>query len=522
MNSSPEHPIVVIRVDASLQIGTGHISRCLALAIGLRDLGCAVHFIARLHDGHMCEEIEAGGFEVCRLLPPLKGGAPSAPGRNTGRLLGVTLEQDAADTVAAVRRLARKPTWLIVDHYGIDADWEKLLRPWVEKIFIIDDLFDRYHQCDALLNQSTIDAKSRYKQLVAPDCQLLLGPRFALMKPGFKIKLETFQRRIGELKRILVFLGGVDQGNVTSKVLEAIKRARFVDVFVDVVIGMANPHRAAIAQAVRELDNATLHIQIPSLVNLIALADLAIGAGGVATWERCLMGLPSIVLGVADNQMEVGAELGAAGCHLFMGKVEDVTIESLLSALNTLSNTYLRQSFATKSAELVDGGGVGRVTAFLCSFKAVQIRPAVFADGHQVYAWRNAESTRRYSVDPTELILEEHLEWFRNSLKNSRRCLLVGEDSKGAFGILRYDFDEALSLAEVSIYLAPDKIGQGLGGPLLNAGEAWLRSHYSNLKTILATVMPQNGASRGMFARAGYEQVKIGFQKHLSPNAPPS
>lgn len=306
---------IYIRTDASVAIGSGHVMRCLTLAKALLVRSVEVSFVCRELNGNICDLIENQGFHVCRL-----------PG---------TGEFDAMqDAELTSRALCGKPTWLIVDHYSINTEWEQHLRPFVEKIMTIDDMADRSHDCDMLLDQNMFyNMHQRYDGLTPPDCRLYLGPQYALLRDEFIAARRTLRPRDGIIRRLMVFFGGSDPTNETEKTLQALNKQIFRDIAIDAVVGTANPKREKIQYMCATMQNVSFHCQITNMAELMTNADLAIGAGGTATWERCFLGLPSLVIVVADNQAEPSQASHNAGLVRLIGKSAEVTEEVLSAAI---------------------------------------------------------------------------------------------------------------------------------------------------------------------------------------------
>lgn len=296
---------IVFRTDASLDIGTVHVMRCLSLAQALARDNVEVLFICRVHDGHLCDLIEGQGFVVCRLPAPTDYFTPE-PSPSHAAWLGATWQDDADQTCPVIKSLSIMPAWLVVDHYALDSRWENLLRPLVEHIFVIDDLADRAHDCDLLLDQNFFaDLRARYTGKVPEDCHLLLGPEYALLQPMYaELQDHIFPRR-GPIQRILIFFGGVDHDNLTGRALAAFLSLKRHDIDVNVVIPRNSPYVSEIRDLVAGCTNVHLHGNLPTLAPLIASAELAIGAAGITTWERLCLGLPALVVTLAENQREV-------------------------------------------------------------------------------------------------------------------------------------------------------------------------------------------------------------------------
>lgn len=340
---------VAIRADASVEVGTGHVMRCLALADALRERGAEIVFVCRDLAGNLCDLIAARGFPVCRLS------------RTDGH--DPDWRQDAEQSGASLLKLWPKTDWLIVDHYRLDGRWETLVRSFSERVMAIDDLADRPHDCDLLLDQNYCHGMdSRYSGLALSHCRLLLGPRYALLRAEFSRARASLKRRDGTLKRILVFFGGSDPTNETAKALAGIRQFSQPEVAVDVVAGSSNPQREEIRRLCDTLPNATYHCQVDNMAEMMSSADLAIGGGGTATWERLALGLPAIVIAVAPNQEEISRQVGTLGALHYLGRAREVSANDIGQALERMigdRNELLRMS--NSGQDLVDGLGAKRV-----------------------------------------------------------------------------------------------------------------------------------------------------------------
>ena len=354
---------VVIRVDASVEMGMGHLIRCLSLADALKDDGTEVHFLVRSHAAALTGLIEANGH-AARLLtdPPVR----SAGVRESGHAswLPTTWQQDAEQTLEAIGAIGAVE-WLIVDHYALDAGWERLLRQRVPRLLAIDDIADRPHECDILLDQNfVLDLETRYCGRVPAACRTLLGPRYALLRPEFAKLRSSLVARSGEVQRILVCYGGSDPSNETARTLEAIKGLSHGLPALDVVIGLSNPHALSVSKLCRELPRAELHRGTDNMAELMRRADLAIGAGGVMCWERCCLGLPTIAVDIAPNQIGALTGLASIGAIVHLGSAAAVTREELAAAVKSLLVDSARNRRMGEAAlALVDGQGSQRVRA---------------------------------------------------------------------------------------------------------------------------------------------------------------
>lgn len=330
--------IIWIRTDASHIIGTGHVMRMLTLAGQLRKKGANVSFICREHPGHLIDWIEAKGFPVYRLSYTVD--ADRKKDENAVRdWLGTSLKEE----IKQVKELMESHLkgeyidWLIVDHYALDQEWEQTFRPYVKRILVVDDLANRPHDCDLLLDPNDYEnAEQRYATLVPPHAVKLLGPTYALLREEFRTVRKKDRSKTRKIERILVFFGGSDPTNETEKVLLALQDITLPNLMLDVVVGRSNPHKDHIQKICQTLKNANYSCQIENMAERMAEADLFIGAGGSTTWERCYLGLPSVVIAVAENQVEATERLAKVGALIYLGWHEQVKKEDIRRAVNEL------------------------------------------------------------------------------------------------------------------------------------------------------------------------------------------
>lgn len=496
---------VAIRADASPAIGSGHVARCLALADALAARGAEVRFVSRPLPPHLAESIRTHGHGLAALDLELPAGNEAPQQAWPAAVQGA----DAAATRAALDGFA--PDWLVADHYGLDAAWEAQMRASAARILAIDDL-GRRHACDLLLDANYHpEPAARYAD--THGARLLLGPSHALLRPEFARARAQLRPRGGPVRRLLVFLGGMDAGNATGQVLQAITLLRAPAPALDVVIGASHPARAEIEAFCRARPGSRCHVQTQDMAGLLAGCDAAVGAGGGATWERCCLGVPTLALVLAPNQAPGVASLAAAGVVLAPdgGLPPPPLLAVHIEAL--LHNTGLRQALAAASLALVDGRGAERVTATMLGAR-IRVRPATGADSERLHAWRNAPAVRAVSRQQEEIPLDAHRRWLAAALAAPDRVLLVGEDALGPVGLVRFDLRD--HAAEVSIHLAPQRHGQGLGPGLLAAAESWLAAHRPEITQVDAEVLAGNAASARLFAQAGYRAASQRFSKRTA------
>jgi UDP-2,4-diacetamido-2,4,6-trideoxy-beta-L-altropyranose hydrolase len=357
---------VAFRVDASPIIGTGHLYRCLTLAQTLVANGHSALFVMRHIPQSLGQIITDAGFDLIR-LPAMRSETVRANWCAHAGWLEASWQDDAASTKEVLDDRACE--WLVVDHYALDTQWQAAVRDSVGSIMVIDDLADRNHSCDLLLDHNYVDDFSaRYDKLVPDSCERRLGPGYALLRPEFLRTRMSVHPRNGALSRILVFVGGVDNANKTSVALRGIESLDSRTLTVDVVVGSANPHRHEIEMLSRRVRGCRLFGRVESLAPLMGVADLAIGAAGTTTWERCCLGLPSLTMSIADNQIPIaeGSQLGGFAVNL--GKGESVTAEVIARGIeHLLNNPTIVQQMSLAGMRLVDGRGADRVAQSLVS-----------------------------------------------------------------------------------------------------------------------------------------------------------
>lgn len=349
---------IAFRTDASDQIGTGHFMRCLTLADGLKQRGAQIRFVSRHLPEYLRSMLVAKGHEFA-LLDCVQNDVPLDELAHA-HWLEVSQAQDAADSIRALSDSTWD--WLVVDHYALDMRWENALRGTANKIMVIDDIADRQHDCDVLLDQNFYaDMQTRYPSKVPFHCALLMGPRYALLRNEFRQLHEQVKPRNGPVKRIMVFFGGVDADNYTGRAIEALSEIAISGLHVDVVIGAPHPFREQIKAACVQ-HGFICHLQTDKMAELMAAADLAIGAGGSASWERCCLGLPALLVALADNQINIAKALDLFGACIYIGTLKTASAPIMRSTIVSLLKTQDQIKVLSKKAfSLADGLGVNRV-----------------------------------------------------------------------------------------------------------------------------------------------------------------
>lgn len=495
-------PLIGFRADASVQIGTGHVMRCLALAAQLQRKGVEVVFLSRDLPASLQSSLEK---QKVKLLPLPASKEARHGGFAHSHWLATSQAEDARLTLAALKENGLKPDGLVVDHYGIGREWESLVRSEIDRILVIDDLADRAHDCDWLLDQTFNPlAASEYAPLVPPGCHLLLGPRFALLRPEFaELRKQAKPKPADGRQRMIVFFGGGDPTGETLKALRAVETLGRKNLTTTVIASPTNPHQAEIKKRAGQIPGVTFESQVPDMASLMNEADIFLGAGGVTTWERCCLGVPTLTVAIAQNQVKGARLLAEAGGAIFLGEKDAVNAEKISAAVaSLLDQPQVRESLSVTGRKLVDGQGAERVANALLE-APIELRRATALDCKPIFEWRNHPDTRKYFFDPAPLVFANHEKWFAATLgKPDERPLLVGHADGQPVGVLRYDRQGTEFV--VSVYLVPQMQGKGLGPRLLMAGNKWLSHHMPGATRVVAEVLPENTASVKAFLRAGF------------------
>lgn len=355
---------IAFRTDASIQIGTGHVMRCLTLADLLRMHGATCYFICRSHNGHLADFIRQRGHEVI-LLPLLDTNFQAPPDPMHAAWLGTDWSTDADQTRSALMDLSVDR--LVVDHYALDSRWEQALRPISQFMMVIDDLADRPHDCDLLLDQNLGRTKQDYLRLLKADTHILVGPHYALLRPEFaQLRPYSLHRRMHpQFKHLLITMGGVDKDNVTGQILHALNNCPLPAYLrITVVMGQHAPWLAQVkSQAAQMPAQTDVLVGANNMGQLMSDSDLAIGAAGSTSWERCCLGLPTILVVMAANQKEIAAALEQNKAAV-VAETRNL-LELLPLLLEQTSNASAMKAMTTCATNITDGNGATRVARFL-------------------------------------------------------------------------------------------------------------------------------------------------------------
>lgn len=477
MNESSR--FVVIRADSGSRIGSGHVVRCLTLARELRTRSCEVKFACRPHAGHLIDRIVADGFAVDRL-----------PG----------VDADALETTRAFG--GRTPDWVICDHYELDEGWEEFVSAHTKKMLVIEDLPERKHVSNALLDQNWYGEATagRYAERVSKDCICLLGPRFALLAAEYSAVRNAHALRDGFLRRVLVFFGGSDATDETSKAVLALARPEFHHIAVDIVLGGNHPNREAVKALAATLRFATVYENLPTLAGLMSRADLAIGAGGSTSWERMCLDLPSIVTTIAKNQEPFTHVLADEKRTVWLGDTARTTVESYAQALKQWPPA------STDAAPLVDGYGAKRVAECLSpsTGSMIALRVARPSDAVLFFDWRNDSLARKMSFNSDPIDWRTHRQWFERRLNEGSSRLFVAEVQGLPIGQVRLDYESD----SITLSYALDPLVRGKGWSRQLILMALSNPAIERDRRVVAHVRVDNEASSKIFRSLGWKESR--------------
>lgn len=352
-----------VRVDSGTKIGIGHVMRCFALVENLKKRFDNILFISNQIPGNLSSFIKNRGYKVYHI----QGYTHIEEKKLNPKNIKKRIESDAKQCIKIIENYPNAENWVLVDHYGIDHKWENKIYEHVKKIIVIDDLANRKHNCDVLIDQNFYkNMKNRYKKLLPPNCTQLIGPKYILLRQEFKIARNKVKIR-EKLKRILVSFGGSDITNETYKSLLALKSLN-LKCKIDVVVGSANPNINSIKEICDCMGSTNLYHNTNKIAKLMVSADLSIGGGGSMTWERCCLGLPAIVSILSKNQHQLIKNVSKVGCVINLGQSNNLSSEDYLNALLKIDSKLLK-NMSKKCFALVDTNGIKRVTTKIFQIK---------------------------------------------------------------------------------------------------------------------------------------------------------
>ena len=489
---------VVFRVDASVQIGIGHVMRCLTLAKSLKRHKVTVKFICRKHHGNLIDEIKLQGFEVFELK--FLDTCDIDRSSNYSHWLGVTQQQDSNECVDFFQ--FKEIDWMVIDHYSIDEVWQKELKPYYKNLMVIDDLANRKHLCDILLDQTFGRNKNEYTKLVPKFCKLLLGSYYSLLRPEFENwrGFSLNRRKNFKFNNILVSMGGIDSDNITEKILDSIACCDLPDnIGITVVMGKMSPNIESVKRKSYALRyKVKIKIGVDNMAEIMSKSDIAIGASGSTTWGRCCLGLPTIQISIAENQEHIVKNLNDVKVVKI---IKDVS--QLKDSIPAVIKSSVKMSLASSS--IVNGEGVNKVVNFIF-FKdkyadLFSIRPARENDSDFVYRTQTKE-TRKYYLNPEVPTIGKHTKWFLYIMSSLTSQLFIITFGHQNAGVLRVDNIKHNEIS-VSIAILSNYRGKGIARIALLDLEKLIPG-----RVLKATIHKDNLFSNNLFLKLGYKIIK--------------
>lgn len=495
-----------IRVDASLTIGTGHVMRCLALAMHLENLQHEVIFFIRSQPGSLEEFINSKGFQTILMKSPNLFQKPKYSS-DYKTWLQVSETEDANDIIQKLCSHKETFDWLIIDHYGINSTWEKRIKEKIPSLnmLAIDDL-NRTHSVDLLLDTTLHRSPESYRSSdIKQSC--LTGSEYALLRPEFyqqREKVFSVPRTPKKL-RLLISMGGVDLLNITEKVVNILLRCqstilKFIKV--EIVLSRRNTKFNAIEELSKQHDILSLHEFVEDMASMMAKCDIAVGAPGTTSWERACLGLPAVLIPIADNQQ------GNAEALLKAGAIKLVQHSKLDTHLvSAIEEIFINlEHYQEVNLNISDGLGVNKVYQYLSPLNCkdgspITLRSARDDDIKTVYKWQNLEETRRFARNPNIPSWPEHKQWMQEKIKSYSCYFNIIQYNKKEIGVIRLD-RYSQECYEVSIFIDPKYFGLGIATIALKL----LLSQHKSID-ILATVLVENAVSHKLFQSVGFKQI---------------
>jgi UDP-2,4-diacetamido-2,4,6-trideoxy-beta-L-altropyranose hydrolase len=476
--------ILLVRADATVTSGTGHVMRCLALAQAWRDEGGDALFLMADAMPAMEERLRNEGFKVAE----------------------AAIRVGSAADAQATAQLAHQhgASWVVVDGYEFGAEYQASLKSHGLKVLFIDDNGHVGHySADLVLNQNA-HAREAFYPSRDTSTRLLLGPRFAMLRREF-VSWRGWSREIPPVaRRVLVTMGGSDPDNVTESVVQAILAEP--SLHATVVAGGSNPHLSRLRQLVA---GAQQHVQllenVSNMPELIAEADIAISGAGTTSLEICFLGLPALLIVLADNQRPVAEELNRRGAAINLGEGAEVRPSALSSCLTRLvSSQSARKAMSERGRELVDGHGAERVVRRLRT-SALQIRRASTADGTRLWELANDPTVRASAFSTASIPWEDHVAWFESKMQTATCHILIGEVEGAIAGQVRVD-ERPDGEGEFDVSVAREFRGAGVGSRLIDLAVEEIFASTA-MSRINAYILPQNAGSQRAFENAGFRRT---------------
>ena len=482
---------VLFRVDSSINLGGGHLSRCLEIAKLLKQRKIESFFLSKDLAGNLNEWIK---FEKFKLLIIKEN--------------YISIEEEIKDIEKLLKPFSPFK-YLIIDNYSIDEVWENEIKKLIPKIVVIDDLANRNHKCDFLIDQNYIsNHEDRYKNLVPKETIQLLSSKYAIIKDKIRKNKSLCTPNFKIPSKLFICFGAIDTRGYTLATLRALTKISHKFELISIFTSIKNTSLKDITYQSSLITNCKIYTDNNLLPDLLSSSDIAIGAGGTMSWERAFLGIPSLVFGIADNQTKVLEALIKNGIVIGESSSkfpDDEKIKNWLEVI--ISNPKLLEGLSERSRKIIDGYGCDRICEELFP-EEIKFRYAIDKDSKNIFEWRNLPKIRKISKKKDKIDFYDHQKWFKNCLHNPNSILLIAESGQSAIGVIRFDLED--KEAEISIYKIPSN-KKILG--LVNKSTSWFFENYPEIETITANIIPNNVKSCEAFFSAGYKQLNFKFIK---------
>lgn len=515
---------VLIRTDASRVIGNMHVERCRTLARELKRRGANVTFLCRRQSGDLIDRLESE-FAVLSLPEIQLLDCEGLVGHDLYRAwLGCSQAEDASECLRALDSAGiTQASWLVVDHYGLDASWEAQVQQGIAgdaeftntRLIAIDDLANRQHQADLLIDQNFCGraAEYRYQGLVNEHCRQLLGPHYALVEKEFA-QLRPLVPPRTDLQRVLVYFGEQDARSITRLTLEALMHPALAHLAVDVVLEGRSIDERRVEEIVARRPHTFIHRTVAGVAGLIARADLAIGDIGSACWEKVILRLPTLVVTVRKDQEPAAQALEQQGSVLWLGDCETLTTQKLSSALMAQM-----LSFSTawgQPPELTDGWGASRIASAMLGIQGtINLQRASATDKALLLRWEYGASDQVSSFSENPISPYEDQNWDHPGVIDSNQLFLIATAADGCpIGHIRFDRQSVHgpdNSSEALITVSLDRCirGEGLAADVLCLGIQALEQYWRVGMKSMPGELTKDQASNACFIRKGFAEESI-------------
>lgn len=501
---------IAIRVDSSESIGTGHVYRCSGLAKSLTNHGHECIFYCKSHPGNISGLLISAGYQVKFLsLEENDENISDKNGVAHQAWLGGSQEHDVRMFLDAIGN-ETKPNLVIVDHYALSDKWERLVFEQLGCLLVVvDDLCDRKHYCNFLIDQTFMRNSRDYDGLINESALAITGTSYALIRDEFRfLRPAAITRRIENLspKKLLITMGGIDEFNYSKKILTFLDENAYITIFsITLVVGVKCPHIKELKAYSAEL-GVNFIVNASDMANLMLQNDIAIGALGGTTWERCVLGLPALNVVVAENQKNIADQLEIAG-HITID-ARTMTSQEFKSKLNTvIDNAY---ALSKSSFAICNGRGLSIVTDIITpnfnkKSEAVLLRKASQKDVFFIYELQKIPEIRKFSNNPQVPLWEDHCKWMKAKLSEKSTwfyIIVVANKDIGSIRLDKKNHPKTGDCYEISLFTHPD--AQGMGNAKIAVRQLKLL-HQD--KKLLATVLPGNLSSHSLFESMGFKKI---------------